>query len=65
MRVRVDPEKCQGHGRCCALAPELFRADDYGNSTTIGDGSVPGDLEARTRLVIANCPEFAIEEITG
>ena len=23
MRVRVDAEKCQGHNRCYALAPEL------------------------------------------
>ena len=24
VRVRVDPEKCQGHSRCKALAPALF-----------------------------------------
>ena len=30
MRVHVDPEKCQGHNRCYALAPELFDVDDLG-----------------------------------
>jgi ferredoxin len=29
MRVHLDSEKCQGHNRCYALAPELFDVDDY------------------------------------
>ena len=28
MRISFDQEKCQGHGRCYALAPELFDADE-------------------------------------
>ena len=23
MKIRVDPEKCQGHARCYSIAPEL------------------------------------------
>ncbi|MBL6620385.1 MAG: ferredoxin [Ilumatobacteraceae bacterium] len=61
MRVTVDSEKCQGHNRCFALAPELFDVDDYGTAVVIGDGSVPADLEEKARLAVANCPEFAIE----
>ncbi len=61
MRVTVDSEKCQGHNRCFALAPELFDVDDYGTAVVIGDGSVPADLEEKARLAAANCPEFAIE----
>jgi len=61
MRVSVDSEKCQGHNRCFALAPELFDVDDYGTAVVIGDGSVPADLEEKARLAVANCPEFAIE----
>ena len=59
----MDPEKCQGHARCYALAPELFVVDDYGQSTEVGDGTVPARLEDKARLAIANCPEYAIEEI--
>jgi ferredoxin len=59
----VDPDKCQGHARCFALAPELFDVDDYGQSTVIGDGSVPEALEDKARLAVANCPEYAIEVI--
>ena len=61
MRVTVDSEKCQGHNRCFALAPELFDVDDYGTAVVIGDGSVRADLEEKARLAVANCPEFAIE----
>ena len=61
MRVTVDSEKCQGHNRCFALAPELFDVDDDGTAVVIGDGSVPADLEEKARLAVANCPEFAIE----
>ena len=60
MRIHVDSDKCQGHNRCYALAPELFDVDDYGNAVVIGDGNVPAELEERARLALANCPEFAI-----
>lgn len=60
MRVRVDTDRCVGHGRCYALAPELFEPDDLGNGHEIGDGLVPEGLEDRARLAAANCPEQAI-----
>jgi ferredoxin len=60
VRVRVDPEKCQGHNRCYALAPELFDVDDYGQAVVVGDGEVPAELEEKARLAVANCPEYAI-----
>jgi ferredoxin len=60
MRVHLDTEKCQGHNRCYALAPELFDVDDYGEAMLIGDGSVPADLEDKARLAASNCPEYAI-----
>ena len=60
MRVHVDRERCQGHGRCYATAPELFEPDDLGNSHETGDGTVPAELEDKARLAVANCPELAI-----
>jgi len=32
MRIRVNPDLCQGHNRCKALAPELFELDEIGNA---------------------------------
>ena len=63
LKVRVDPEKCQGHNRCKAVAPELFELDEYGNAREVGDGSVPQALEEKAYLAKSNCPEFAVEII--
>src|SRR3954463_11251958 len=61
MRVHVDAEKCQGHNRCYAIAPELFDVDDLGQAHELNDGNVPPDLEDKARMAVANCPEYAIE----
>lgn len=61
MRVSLDSEKCQGHNRCYALAPELFDVDDYGQAVLLVDGDVPPELHEKARLAAANCPEFAIK----
>jgi len=60
MRVHVDEERCQGHGRCYATAPEVFAPDELGNGREVGDGNVPPEQERRARLAVANCPEEAI-----
>ena len=65
MRIKVDPELCEGHNRCFALAPKLFEVDDYGLAKARGDGTVPPELEAEARLAIDNCPEFAISIMEG
>lgn len=60
MQVHVDPQLCQGHNRCYAIAPELFEVDDEGNAAELNNGVVPAALEDKARLAVANCPEFAI-----
>jgi ferredoxin len=65
MRVHVDRDKCQGHNRCYALAPELFDIDDDGYSSEVNDGVVPEGLEEKARLAVANCPEYAISIAEG
>jgi len=61
VRVRIDPERCQGHGRCYDLAPELFGDDDEGYGQVLGDGAVPPALAGKARLAASNCPERAID----
>lgn len=60
MKVTIDAERCQGHGRCFSLAPALFDCDDLGNGVVIGDGTVAGADADLARLAEANCPEHAI-----
>ena len=60
MRIVFDNEKCQGHGRCYALAPELFDADDEGYAVVLQAGDLVGDQVAAAQLAADNCPEYAI-----
>lgn len=61
MKVTINPELCQGHGRCYDLAPGLFGDDDEGYGTVLGDGTVSPEAEHDARLAVLNCPEQAIE----
>ena len=58
--VRVVPEKCQGHARCHALAPDLFELDEFGNAREMSRTPVPLELEDKAFTAQANCPEGAI-----
>ena len=61
MKLTINPELCQGHGRCYDLAPGLFGDDDEGYGTVLGDGTVSPEAEHDARLAVLNCPEQAIE----
>ena len=63
MKIKVDPDRCEGHNRCFALAPDLFEVDDYGLSRALNDGVGPPGREERARLAMDNCPEFAISVV--
>jgi ferredoxin len=59
MRITVDRDRCTGHGRCYALAPEVFDADDDGYGVARFE-QLPPELEDAARRGAANCPEDAI-----
>ena len=59
MRVIIDRTLCTGHGRCYALAGEVFAPDDDGYSV-IKVATVPPALWAQARLGVEACPEGAI-----
>jgi ferredoxin len=61
VKVQINPERCQGHGRCYDLAPGLFGDDDEGFGKVLGDGTVPPGQQPDARLAALNCPEHAIE----
>jgi ferredoxin len=61
MRLQIDFDTCTGHGRCYALSPELFEADDDGYGRLLApDGSVAPEHEEAARRAVNNCPERAI-----
>ena len=59
MRIRLDTDLCQGHGRCYTLAPDLFDSDDLGHCVLLVD-EVPVGLEDDARNGVDNCPEHAL-----
>ena len=59
MKVVVDERACTGHGRCYALLPDVFAADDEGHCILLLS-DVPSALESRARVAADNCPEGAI-----
>jgi ferredoxin len=63
VKIKVDLEKCQGHGRCYSLAPELFDSDDLGNVVVLVTGELDSDQVEKATLAANNCPEYAIEVI--
>ena len=60
MKVSVAAEICTGHGRCYALAPDVFAPDEFGHCEIVGGGDVPEALHDAARLGRDNCPELAI-----
>jgi ferredoxin len=61
MKITLDSSKCQGHGRCYALAPDVFDSDDLGQAVLLlSTADVPPELESAAQLAADNCPEYAI-----
>ena len=59
MRIVVDNEKCQGHGRCNAVAPAVYPLDEMGYCA-VDAVEVSGELEAAAQKGADACPEWAI-----
>jgi ferredoxin len=59
VKVRVDPDLCEGHAKCQAAAPEVFRLGDDDLSVVIVD-DVPEELRPKVERAIRLCPRQAI-----
>lgn len=65
MQIKVNREKCTGHGRCWSLAPEVYDADDNGFIEAPEDGvvNVPAGHEDAALLGVRSCPEHALSVV--
>ncbi|MGH3693086.1 MAG: ferredoxin [Pseudonocardiaceae bacterium] len=59
MRVEVDPNICEGHGQCNAVAPEVYDLDDDGYCL-IRNPEVPPTLHSQAQEGALACPVHAI-----
>lgn len=57
--LRVNPIRCDAHGVCIELLPELIAADPWGYPR-IRPGPVPLRLLALARRAVTDCPTLAI-----
>ena len=60
MKVHVDEERCEGHGRCYALAPDGVRARRHRQRQGHRRRHRRRRRRGAARLAVANCPEQAI-----
>lgn len=61
MQVKIDDERCQGHGLCRISAPDLFFAREEDGNAYVKDETVPAGREDDAALAADSCPELAIE----
>lgn len=61
MKVRVDEDRCRGHGMCLTLCPDVFSMTDDGYAVADPE-EVPAGLEDAANEAIVNCPEQAIAQ---
>jgi ferredoxin len=59
MALIIDTARCQGHGRCALINPDLFDVNDDGCAVVL-DPAPTGDAKADADRAIGNCPEQAI-----
>ncbi|MBF6125708.1 ferredoxin [Nocardia brasiliensis] len=62
MRIVADRARCEGHGMCEALAPNLFRVGDDGIVEPLADAAAESDPDL-LRLVVDSCPVEALRRI--
>jgi len=58
-RIAVDRIRCDGHGVCAGLLPEMIELDDWGYPV-IDAGAVPANLLQHARRAVNSCPMLAL-----
>ncbi len=62
-RLHVDRTRCDGHGACAELLPELLAEDEWGfplSPSGERDPVVPAGLDRLARRAVAACPLQAL-----
>jgi ferredoxin len=57
--LQIDRIRCDGHGLCAELLPELIRLDDWGYPI-IKAGTLPPGLVEHARRAVDACPVLAL-----
>src|SRR6266851_4044465 len=57
--MAIDRIKCDGHGLCAELLPELIRLDDWGYPI-IAERPIPERLAPLAQRAVTTCPVLAL-----
>jgi len=60
MKVSIDYDRCEGHGRCEAAAPEVFEVREDLSYIKPGMETVPEELRAKVERAARLCPRQAV-----
>jgi ferredoxin len=61
MKIRIEEDRCEGHGRCWETVPDLIEDDDRGRGVVSDPTSeIPTKLEEQARAAARVCPERAV-----
>lgn len=64
LHLQVDWSRCQGHGLCAALAPELIHLDANGYPV-LTSAAIPPWLHKPAHQAVEMCPTLALRPTTG
>lgn len=62
MRLHVDWTRCDGHGSCAELLPELLSLDEWGFPMARDgrDPEIPDEIAGAARRAVSACPLQAL-----
>lgn len=58
-QIVIDRIRCDGHGMCAELLPEMISLDDWGYPI-IKSGAIPASLVDHAQRAVKACPVFAL-----
>ncbi len=56
----VDWTRCDAHGLCAELLPEVLQLDDWGYPVPVAGGAVPDGLRGHAEHAVRVCPQLAL-----
>jgi ferredoxin len=59
LTIAVDRIKCDGHGVCADLLPEMIELDDWGYPI-VRSGAIPAAALPHARRAVSDCPALAL-----
>ena len=60
-RLHVDWTRCDGHGTCADLLPDVLTRDDWGFPIVRKDAEISGGRRDRAQLAVDACPMLALK----